>query len=61
MCKQASVSRTVQTRGGGGGAKAVYKLYKKTGEMVKGAFPKPNSAKFALQTAPFVALLIHDP
>ena len=24
----------------GGGAKAVYKLYKKTGEMVKGAFPK---------------------
>ena len=25
---------------GGGGSKAVYKLYKKTGEMVRAAFPK---------------------
>ena len=30
--------------GGGGGSKAVYKLYKKTGEMVRGAFPNCNTS-----------------
>ena len=29
-------------RGGEGGSKAVYKIYKKTGEMVRGAFPKSD-------------------
>ena len=29
----------IKRGGGGGGSKAVYKLYKKTGEMVRGAFP----------------------
>ena len=34
------LQRNFNKGGRGGGSKAVYKLYKKTGEMVKGAFPK---------------------
>ena len=34
---------------GGGGSKAVYKLYKKTGEMVRGAFPKWGSLKYRFE------------
>ena len=29
-------------QGGGGGSKAVYKLYKKTGKMVRVGFPKSS-------------------
>ena len=37
--KKNSQRNFIKQGGGGGGSKAVYKLYKKTGEMVRGAFP----------------------
>ena len=37
-----NLQRKFIKRGEGGSSKAVYKLYKKTGEMVKGAFPQEN-------------------
>ena len=41
-----------------GGSKAVYKLYKKTGEMVRGAFPKEKGFNISIKIGLKIEILL---